>query len=117
MWETLMQLIGLIWLVVVLLSAVISGANVITQRPGTPQAVVGRTLNRDAKFSEARSFITYKVSAAPKSDSSFDPEPIARRFGISADAIRNANNQRDVVRIAPDINNQIKIPLVRRTVY
>lgn len=74
---------------------------------------VGQRLPENPRFASERNFFRY---TSTKNQLSRDEvaRRLVSRFGISVDAIFNANTQREAQVLKPDVDNHIRIPLTQK---
>lgn len=87
------------------------GPTRISDKPNVGHIANGSPITRKANFAAERNFVYYKVQSGQTPLQHTAVERLARKFGISSDALYNANNQRGKSSLDIDSLNRVRIPL------
>lgn len=109
--EFQLKLMVIISVAIIISILIYSGPMQITTKPDQMRVVLGQVFAKRTKFNAQRNFINYTIKPGQLSLPRPVIENLGRRFGVSVDAIFNANDQRGKPSLDVKDSSHIRIPL------
>jgi hypothetical protein len=106
-----LKLLAILSVAIIISILIYLGPMQVSVKPYQLHVVPGQVFDKRSKFNAQRNFINYKTKPEQSSLPRPAVESLGKRFGVSVEAIFNANNQRGKQSLDVKDSLSIRIPL------